>query len=94
MEILHQDSGREGRFYYQQDGADLAELVYEWEGPHKMIIDHTEVDDSLKGQGVGKVLVDRAAAYAREKGARIVPLCPYAAHVMQKGPEFKDVLWS
>ena len=42
-------------------------------------IDHTFVDDSLRGQGVGSKLVQEAVNTIREKGAQIQATCPFAS---------------
>ena len=76
MLIQHKQIGGKGMFYVGQDGAILAELVYAKPAAHKMIIEHTEVDDSLKGKGVGQQLVHTAVEYARTHQMKIVPLCP------------------
>ena len=34
--------------------------------PDKMVIEHTEVDDELRGQNVGYQLVEAAVEYARQ----------------------------
>ena len=78
-------------FYVGQDGAIAAELVYSMSGS-KMIIEHTEVDDSLGGQGVGKQLVFTAVEYARSHNLKIVPMCPFAKAVLDKTKEWQDVL--
>jgi uncharacterized protein len=79
-------------FYVGQDGAVLAEMVYSLPTPQKMIIEHTEVDDSLGGKGVGKQLVATAIEYARTHNIKIIPLCPYAKSVLDRTPEWQDVL--
>jgi uncharacterized protein len=38
----------------------LAEMTYVTAGESGFIIDHTEVDQSLRGQGVGEKLLDEA----------------------------------
>ena len=48
-------------------------------GEHQLIIDHTEVPDVFRGQGVGLKLVARAVDDARKAGKTIIPLCPFAA---------------
>ena len=78
-------------FYVGQDGAILAEMVYTMT-PNKMIIEHTEVDESLEGKGVGKQLVHTAVEYARTHNIKIVPLCPFAKSVLDKMTEWQDVL--
>ncbi len=56
-----------------------------------MLIQHTEVRKQLEGQGVGKKLVDAAVQFARKKGYKIIPQCPYANAVFHKTPEYADV---
>lgn len=80
-------------FYVEQDGAVLAEMVYNMPFPDKMIIEHTEVSDALAGKGVGKQLVHAAVEYARTNGIKILPLCPFAKGVLDKTKEWQDVLW-
>lgn len=92
MHIQHEESGKGGRFFIQEEGRDVAEMTYVRVGDERIIIDHTEVDDSLGGQGVGKMLVDAGVAMAREKGLTIMPLCPFAKKVMERTDEYADVL--
>ena len=37
-------------------------------------------------------MVTKAVEFAREKGIKILPLCPFAKSVFDKTPEFRDVL--
>ena len=94
MLIQHKLVGNKGMFYVGQDGAILAELVYTMASPQKMIIEHTEVSDELKGKNVGLQLVSTAVDYARDHQIKIIPLCPFAKAVIDKKPEFQDVLSS
>jgi uncharacterized protein len=91
MLIQHKLLQGKGMFYVGQDGAIAAEMVYTMTG-NKMIIEHTEVDDSLSGKGVGKQLVQTAVEYARTHNLKIVPLCPFAKSVLDKEEEWQDVL--
>lgn len=91
MEIQQFDDGKKGQFYYEVNGDKLGLMTYSHAGEDKIIIDHTEVDESLKGQGVGYKLVEAAVEYAREQKIKILPLCPFAAAVFKKRSEYSDV---
>ena len=92
MEILQEDNGHKGSFYIEKEGAILAKMTYVWTGNGKIIIDHTEVDDQLRGMGAGKQMVMKAVDFAREKHIKIMPLCPFAKSVFDKVDSIKDVL--
>ena len=92
MQIDQKDDGKKGMFYIEEDGKVVAEMDYVWAGEQKVIIDHTQIDESLRGKHVGKQLVHRAVVFAREKNVRILPLCPFAKSVFEKTPEYEDVL--
>ncbi len=92
MVIEHSDNGKKGSFYIEMDGKILGEMTYVWAGADRIIIDHTEVDDLLKGKSAGKQLLIKAVEFAREKGIRIIPLCPFAKSVFDKVEELRDVL--
>jgi predicted GNAT family acetyltransferase len=68
-------------------------MTYTYAGKDKIIIDHTEVGEKLKGQGAGYALVDAAVVFMREKNIKVIPLCPFAAAVFKKKQDtYKDVL--
>lgn len=94
MLIQNKLVGTKGMFFVEVDGNILAEMVYTLPFPNKMIIEHTEVSDELRGQNVGYQLVHTGVEYARSHGIKIIPLCPFANSVFKKKPEFADVLYS
>lgn len=91
MIIQHKLLDGRGMFYVGHDGGILAEMVYSMSAS-KMVIEHTEVDDSLAGQGVGQQLVFTGVEYARAHHLKIVPLCTYAKKMLEKNPGWQDVL--
>jgi predicted GNAT family acetyltransferase len=91
MEIQQENSQETGRFFIDVNGQEMAEMTYDWR-PDLMVIQHTEVNDALSGQGIGKQLVTAAVEYARAQHVKIHPVCPYAKKVMERTPEFADVL--
>lgn len=55
------------------------------------IIEHTDVDPSLKGQGVGKQLVAKVVEKMRGENRKIIPLCPFAKHEFDNTREYDDI---
>ncbi|OLY93094.1 hypothetical protein SAMN05444008_104213 [Cnuella takakiae] len=94
MQIQHRISGTHGLFYVpgEEDEGPLAELVYATTNDGQMIIEHTEVDEELRGQNVGYELVHAAVEHARQYDMKIRPVCPFAKAIFDKKPDFADVL--
>jgi predicted GNAT family acetyltransferase len=57
----------------------------------RVILDHTHVDDRLRGTGAGARLVAAAVQWARAEQRRLLPLCPFANSVFDKTPAYADV---
>ena len=83
---------KKGAFHLEEDGMERGLMTFVWASTDKIIIDHTEVDPTFGGKGFGKMLVEAAVTTAREKGIKIIPLCPFAKKIIEKTPEFQDVL--
>ena len=91
MDIKHIEKGGRGAFLIKEDGKRLAEMTYVTAGESGFIIDHTEVDDSLRGQKIGDKLLAEAVKYAREKSLKIYATCPFALRKLQNSEEYADV---
>jgi uncharacterized protein len=89
--IEHEHSGHRGSFVIAREGKRLAELTYTVAGS-RVILDHTHVDDSLRGTGTGNRLVEAAVMWARAEKRALLPLCPFARSVFDKTPGYADVL--
>jgi uncharacterized protein len=92
MLIQHKQKDKKGLFFVETDGNILAEMTYTMPTENKMIIDHTEVSDELRGKNAGYQLVHTAVEYARKHAIKIIPLCPFAKSVFDKKEELRDVL--
>ena len=93
MEIKQEQTKTKGVFYVEDDKKRLAEMEYSLTDNNLMIINHTEVDEVLKGKNVGYQLVNAAVEYARAKHLKIFPICPFTNAVMKKKKtEYADVL--
>lgn len=93
MHIQHKMSGTHGLFYIPgEEGDRAAELVYAVTEDGNMIIEHTGVDEELRGQNIGYELVHAAVEHARKYDLKVVPVCPFAKAIFKKKPDFEDVL--
>jgi predicted GNAT family acetyltransferase len=92
MTVQHKRSGSKGVFFVEYEGEIAAEMIYTMPSEDKMIIEHTEVDEVLQGQNVGYELVHAGVEYARHHGLKIIATCPFARAVLQKKPDWADVM--
>jgi predicted GNAT family acetyltransferase len=92
MDIKLEESPTRGSFYVEEKGERLAELVFTKAGDIRIIINHTEVSDALRGKNAGKQLVAAAVDYARKHNLKVFPLCPFAKSVFERVAEYQDVL--
>lgn len=91
LEIRRHEAGHRGEFVVELDGAKAGEMTYERRGAHLVNVDHTRVDDILKGQGVGRKLLDALVGWARESGTKVSATCPYAKAQLEKDEQIRDV---
>ena len=93
MDIRHERQGLRHAFFIERDGQRVAEQTLSAAQDGKLaIIDHTEVDDSLRGQGIAKKLTVNTVEWARTSGIKLVPICPVAKAIIDKDPSLQDVL--
>jgi len=92
MEIQRKENGNRGEFFIEENGKQIALMTYKKSGADKIVIDHTEVDESLQGEGIGNDLVEAGVKFARQNNLKILPTCPFAKKVIDETPEFQDVL--
>lgn len=92
MQVQHTNDTKGGFFHIEDNGRQIAKMTYVWAGENKFIIDHTEVNPSHEGQGLGKLMVNAAVEFARNNHHTIVPLCPYAKRVLTRSDEYRDIL--
>ena len=93
ISITHSESDSRGRYEARVEARDgVGELTYSRLSPTKIIADHTGVDDSLRGTGVARALVERLVADARRDSFKIVPRCSFVVAQFRRHPEWSDVM--
>ncbi len=58
----------------------------------RLIVDHVEAPQGLRGTGAAARFMTALAGYARARGLMIIPLCGYAAAWLSRSPEFRDLI--
>lgn len=82
----------ENRYYLEDSNNKLiAEITFTSPNDDFFIIDHTFVDDSLRGKGIAQALVKEVVTRARKEQKKILPLCPFAKLEFEKKAEYADV---
>ena len=92
MEIQHDNNKKKGAFYIEDDGERTAQLLYFYSAPSEITVYHTEVDVRHRGQKIGDKLVAALVGFARDNGLKVVATCPFTKKVIDRTPEFQDVL--
>ena len=90
--IQHEEDEARGAFFIEIDGERVAEMAYRRANPARITVIHTEVRESLSGQGVGRTLLDALVAWARATDTKVVATCPYVRAQFQRDPSIQDVL--
>lgn len=84
-------NGERSRYELLIDGQ-LAGIADYHERGDTVVIPHTEIDRSRRGQGLGAVLVRHALDDLRNAGRTVVPACWYVAQFIDENPEYRDLV--
>ena len=84
MTVEHDE--KESRFIVRVEDEE-AELIYTRVGPKLIDLQHTYVPEGARGHGVAEALAKAAFDFARERGFRVVPTCPFVRRWLATHPE-------
>ena len=90
--INHIKTNKGGSFVWEENNVKRAEIIYLQSSENLMVIEHTEVDPTLKGKGIGKKLLGKLVNFVRQNQIKVIPLCPFAKATFERTPEWQDVL--
>lgn len=79
------------RYLLEINGQALGFAEYQEDGD-RQVFTHTEVDQSLEGQGMGSMLIRESLDDARRRSKRIVPVCEFVAAYVKKHPDWNDII--
>ena len=90
-DVKVQDNPAQNRFEIMVDGAVGGFAAYRARDG-LVIITHSEIDRSFRGQGLGGQLAEQTLDQLRECGARVVPACPFFAQYVAEHHDWDDIL--
>lgn len=79
-------------YYTDETGKLLAEVTFPDREDGTAEIDHTFVDESLRGKGVAGKLLEAAVQKLQADGKKVRPTCSYAVKWFEKHPECRGLL--
>jgi uncharacterized protein len=91
MDIRVEDNPARHRYEILVDGAVGGFADYRVRD-QVVIITHSEIDPKYRGHGLGGHLAKGTLDTLRERGARVVPACPFFAKYVAEHPEYDDLV--
>ena len=89
--VVHNAAG--GQFEIRAEPGGAAVLTYVQRG-NTLDLTHTRVPGELEGQGYGGALAKAALDYARGKGLKVIPTCPFVSAYLRRHKEYADLVQS
>lgn len=87
-DIVHDTYAQQ--FYLLADGH-KAFVDYRLEDDRYQLV-HSEVPVALRGQGIGKILVEKTFAAIADEGRTGVAHCSYVRHILESTDKWRDVI--
>lgn len=85
------DNVEKHRFEIDLGDGSIAIAVYDLQ-PGRIVFTHTEVPPPHEGRGIGSALIRFALKSARERGLKVLPICPFVAAYLRKHVGEQDLL--
>jgi len=85
------DNDDESRYEITRDGKRVGLSEYRRRRGQVTFL-HTEIDPSLRGEGLGEQLVSGALADVRQRGEHVIARCPYVKRFLDEHPEYQDLV--
>ena len=88
--LMVRDSQAMGRFEMASGNA-IAFVEYRRSGD-QIVLTHTEVPETMSGQGVGSKLIGGVLDAIRAEGVTVVPECEFVASFIQRHPGYQSLV--
>ncbi len=92
METRLKEDEQGGEFQFWEDEQRLAYMMFSKPFPDRIIVQHTHVDPSQAGKGLGKMLFNHMIEYAQQHELSVVPKCNFTQKMFERYPQYNDLL--
>lgn len=91
MDIEIKEKQHKGKVFVGNENEPEAEMAFNRDNENLITVKHTKVSDELKGEGVGRKLLDQLVEKARKENFKIKAECSYVQHVFEKYDDYEDI---
>ncbi len=88
-EIIHDKNNQQ--FLLNLESGLVAKVSYTLEGK-QMRLTYSEVPNSLRGQGIGKKLVEQTFQKLTDEGFEATAICSYIRLIAERNPKWRGVI--
>lgn len=75
-----------------ENGKEIAYVEFPEKEENIVDIQHTVVDDSLRGKGIAGELMKNIAEYLKKNNKKAIPSCSYAKKWFSSNEDYKDLI--
>jgi uncharacterized protein len=79
-------------YVLNEDNKEIVKATFPLYKKGVVVVDHTYVDPSLRGQGIASELMHEVSKHAKKLGYKVVATCPYAVVWYKKHREYDDII--
>ena len=87
-ELINNEANKQYEFHIE---GLVPKIVYNKTGD-KIYLIHTEVPNDLSGKGIANQLVRKVLEDVRERGLKLIPLCPFVKKYIQRHSEWASLV--
>jgi predicted GNAT family acetyltransferase len=88
MEITHD---KENKSFTLDIGGEVAKVEYVHKD-NKLFLVHSEVPKSIRGKGIGKILVEKTFEKLTDEGYRAIAVCSYVKAVAKRSEKWNKII--
>ncbi len=89
--VIVSNNAAASRFEIEQNGELVGHLDYRTSG-NTVDLTHAETDHSVRGQGLGGVLVQEALDRIKVDKMTVIPTCPFVATWIERHEDYQQLL--